>query len=341
MWIRAVSKVGGLLVLAGLAGCDREAARQEAANAQPPIQVAAAPALKPAAAAAIAPSGAKPAAAPPVREKPGKRSFDFDVVPTFESKVDVGGIRLGMTVDEALAVLDARPGKAITYYSAEGITPEGQVTKLQRLPDRKRVLPLKPGQYMTEVSRGMGMAAGEESFKIVFAWPPERNVVAGVSMTVNADRNNMNGPLLGTLVDAVGKKYGKEHASAPPRHFNTASDSVSHRWLVSSGEDCYASFMMPTMDEGGLSAWAQQESSPAYQAVPQPGACATAVLLRAIVMTSGEYKDIAVSYTLTLGNEGGLFVNGKRHEALVAARQREWIAQRQKEVARSAGAPKL
>jgi hypothetical protein len=329
------------LLLAGLAGCEGASSKEQASEEPAAALVGAAPAARATPAATAAAQGAKaltPAA--PARPKSEPRTFALDTVPKFESTSDVGGIRLGMTIDEALAVLDARAGKVLFHYSIQTLTPEGNVATLPHIQDRKRVLPLKPNQVITEIERGSPFF-DEESFKVVFALPPDPNVVAAVSMTINARKDLAKATLASALLEAVGKKYGPEYTSAPQRPNNPALDNVAYRWLMSPGEDCYTSFTIPAMDVGGLSAWAQHPSSSAYQSAPQPGACATGVLLRAGVQKDGEFKGVAAMYTLTLGNEGAHYHNAKRNEALVAARKQEWLEQRQKQVAEGAAAPKL
>jgi hypothetical protein len=179
----------------------------------------------------------------------------------------------------------------------------------------------------------------DEAIQIMFAKPPEPNVViAVVRLVYHWDRTKNAGPLQATFSTLLEQKYGKP-ASVKPTSF-TGLQYANHLWLYS-GEDCYP---------GNAHTWADPAKSDSASAFPwdrpnsypSPDSCAASLVVRVPVM-GGLYSNVVAWSESTLSNDGDYYINEKRHEAYKKARKDAALAARQQELQNRSGAvvPKL
>jgi hypothetical protein len=331
MDIAPILTARALLLVSAVTACHGSAGTTEASESpQAGERVVAPPAQQTA-------SALTPARTPSRHEAPRavdseERVYDTTRMPVLKSPVAAAGIELGMTADQVLSALQARGIDGIIYYRTQRLSAEGDLSRVETSSERSRVFPLEQDRFLTEINTRAELGNGEE-FTIDFARPPEPNVVIAVSFEVDYQNNMSSGRLETSLLAGVDQQYGKAFGSAEEasRYSNTVSRS--YRWLYG-GVDCNEA--NKRLAFGRASSWALR--SPSYdRELPEPYSCATSLILRTNTTKLGEFAGVVGSYSLTLGNDGALFINQGRHEGFVKARKDAWLEKRQAEI--SAGTP--
>jgi hypothetical protein len=138
-----------------------------------------------------------------------------DITTSKYSDIDIIGLKLGMTQEQAIAVLKKHNKKIhISLDKFEVLKPDSDdpmvnwraTSQASRLSPEQKLLP----NYLKVINASIS-GVKQESITIMFAEPPANNVVKYIKRINKFDRNAM--PSKRIVVDAVTKKYGSPIAS--------------------------------------------------------------------------------------------------------------------------------